>query len=209
MITIPALKVQDLILVVLSIELIIKLPVDKHFEMSNNKLMEETAQNQTSEKITPQTVETPVQVSTAPKKSFLSPVSIFIIIAVVLAAIGYAGYDYYVSHNVTNEPDINIRPVVKKTVSQKPLFLSIISPAEGDLISGNSVVVKGKTLPNATVSVIADKDTSFLDADTAGNFEGTITLGEGINTLNITAFSDNGEEKSIDVNLVYDKNNTL
>lgn len=86
--------------------------------------------------------------------------------------------------------------------SQIPL--SIESPVEGTVITDNQVLVKGKTSPNATVVFYSDEQENSVDSDTSGNFEGTIALARGINSLTVTAFAENGDEKSLTLDIVND-----
>ena len=59
------------------------------------------------------------------------------------------------------------------------LTLSVASPTDGSQVTSPTVIVKGKTLPNAEVFV---NDVSGI-ADTDGNFSIATTLDEGENTV--------------------------
>lgn len=72
------------------------------------------------------------------------------------------------------------------------------------VVDGDQVVVKGKTLPNTAVVFYTDNDQNSVESDTNGQFEGTIALSSGINSLIVTAYAENGEEKSTTLDLVYD-----
>jgi len=49
-----------------------------------------------------------------------------------------------------------------------------------------------------------EDDENTVEADSKGNFTGSVRLAEGINTLVVTAFSDDGQEKSISLNVIND-----
>lgn len=85
-----------------------------------------------------------------------------------------------------------------------PLTLTLESPVDEQLFIGEELLVKGKTLPNIPVVVFTDTDTNSTESDEKGSFETTIVLAGGINSLTVSAFADNGEEKSLALNLVYD-----
>ncbi len=90
-------------------------------------------------------------------------------------------------------------------IVQPKLSLTLESPASGDIVLDDLVLVKGKTLPQTTVVFYTETDENSMESDSQGNFEGTLTLEIGINTLTVTAFAENGEEKTITLDLVYDE----
>ena len=86
----------------------------------------------------------------------------------------------------------------------QPLTLNLESPADETIVVSDRITVKGKTLPKTTVVFYTDSDANSIESDASGYFEGTINLSSGINTLTVEAFADNGEEKSISLDIVYD-----
>jgi len=173
--------------------------------MMNNKLMEESMPVDTMVNSTDaMPAEAVVSPSSSPKKK--TPVIFLILIPVILALLGvvaYEGYLYYQANLASQESDIVIKAKPTAKV-QIPLTLDLESPTEGSLITDNKVLVKGKTLPGAIITVFSDNKDTSLESDVAGNFSGEITLNNGINTLTVTAFSEDGQEKSLEVNLVND-----
>ena len=89
--------------------------------------------------------------------------------------------------------------------SPKPLFLALLTPTDGQVATNGEIVISGKTLPKSTVLFFTETHDSSTEADARGDFSGTIQLGNGINTLTVTAFSENGEEKSVALDIVYDE----
>ncbi|MFH0864087.1 MAG: hypothetical protein V1858_03300 [Candidatus Gottesmanbacteria bacterium] len=86
-----------------------------------------------------------------------------------------------------------------------PMILTLDSPSDSLIVTGDQLLVKGQTLPGATVVFYTDDDQNSTEADTQGKFEGNLKLSNsGINNLNVTAYAENGEEKSLAVDLVYD-----
>lgn len=87
----------------------------------------------------------------------------------------------------------------------QPLILSLESPAEGAIATQEQITVRGQTLPAATVVFYTETDVNSLESDANGHFEGTINLTTGINSLTVTAFAANGEEKTLVLDLVFDE----
>jgi len=120
----------------------------------------------------------------------LAPILILVVIVVVGLALGFFFY--------------------KDKIQQffaKPLTLSLESPQEGSLIVDGNVSVKGETLPGAVVVFYTDEDQNSVEADANGNFQGDISLVYGINTLVVTAFSEDGQEKTVTADVVNDTGN--
>ncbi|MDP3954881.1 MAG: DUF5666 domain-containing protein [bacterium] len=84
------------------------------------------------------------------------------------------------------------------------LFLSLQSPTDGALAEDFEVTVKGNTIPDTTVLFYTETDQNSVESDNQGQFEGKIALAEGFNSLTVTAFDSQGEEKSLNLDLIYD-----
>lgn len=82
----------------------------------------------------------------------------------------------------------------------KEIALNIIEPADDATINDSTLVVKGKTVPNASVNV----DDNELKADDGGSFSTTITLDEGENIIIITANDDIGNFAEKDLIVIYE-----
>ena len=106
------------------------------------------------------------------------------------------------SEPVTNTETQAVTPKVAQE-----LALNIDSPTDGTVLASNVATIKGKTLPNITVAYYSDTDDGTVDSDASGNFEGTLKLANGINTVTITAFGNGGEEKSTTMTIVYNSEN--
>lgn len=122
-----------------------------------------------------------------------------IIVLLFIAVVGILGF-VLVKKN-------EIPPVTQPVSIEKEslLPLSLESPKEGDLAVNDEILVKGKTDPNTTVIVFTDNDETSMESDAAGNFESTITLSGGVNTLRVSAFSDNGKEKTLSITIARDE----
>jgi hypothetical protein len=58
------------------------------------------------------------------------------------------------------------------------------------------VIVSGKTAPFATIIVVNGEQTTGFEAQGTGDFSKIITLSEGVNILQITAFDKEGTIKT-------------
>ena len=151
---------------------------------------------------TPQPQQNAVLEQKLPNKSSKSK----IIIGVSLLVVTLLTIVFVFSLNSQTKPkEIVIAPSVTQTqVLTQSLFLNIDQPIDSTLITDGTVTIKGKTLPNLTVALYTDSDENSVDSDDSGTFEGTLKLSSGINTINITVYGQNGEEKTQTLTLVYD-----
>jgi hypothetical protein len=108
--------------------------------------------------------------------------------------------------SVSPTPDIVgiITPVPQGgAVTASEITLTISSPVNGSTVTTPTIIVRGKTKPNAEVFV-NDEDTI---ADASGNFSVSLSLDEGDNPIVVSANDADGNvaEKEFTVN--YDSGN--
>lgn len=140
---------------------------------------------------------TPPTSSPTQKKLYESPLFIVscIVLVIALVMLGIP----FLTQNQRTEQVTQTPPTVTP-----PLTLTVESPTDETVATDDVIAIKGKTLPNTTVAYYTNTNEGTVESDAQGNFEGTLTLANGINNLTITAFSDAGEEKSEAMTIVYD-----
>lgn len=141
-----------------------------------------------------------------------------ILLAVLLAAvIGAGGYYAYTKGDLTTNINLSKiggtlqkltttdNPSVDENVSEGSytsgdMELTITSPEKDSTVSGNKILVKGKTAAFADV-FIGDQSTK---ADANGNFSLEVMLDEGLNNLIVSANDEEGNvaEQTVSVNLL-------
>ena len=93
---------------------------------------------------------------------------------------------------------VTILPGQTVVAGKQKFFLEISSPADGATTNKDKVIIIGKTVPGADISV----NETELTAGTDGKFSTTISLEEGENPILVTAGNEDGfEEKEIIVYL--------
>ena len=141
-------------------------------------------------------------------KTYLTIISVLIILI-----LGVSAYALYKANNIPAAPaEITTPPAVPQPIpppqpatksaelQTTPFPLTIVSPANGAVVSTSSVVISGKTLPKADVS-IGDNE---LAADVKGNFSATISLEEGENYIAIEAAGDDGNFAEQELLITYE-----
>jgi len=83
------------------------------------------------------------------------------------------------------------------------LLLEITQPIDGAQVSTSAVLVTGKTIPGAVVSVSIDDTVEIANVDQNGNFSVTVNLEEGPNLIEVIASDLQGNEKSSTIAVIY------
>jgi len=140
--------------------------------------------------VTPPTETTSVIVQTKTNKT----IWILGALVILLAALGIWKFIY--------KPAVPVSTILPQA---QALILAVNSPADGTLAVNNEILVTGITSPNTTVVIYTESDEVIVTSDANGKFESTVKLTSGINSLNIYAFGDDGSEKTVSLDIVYDQ----
>lgn len=136
--------------------------------------------------------------------------SIMLLIVILFGSVWFVYRDKQASQkSATSELNEDVRPTSNISAVTTPIIsggsvvtseisLTISSPVNGATVTTATIVVRGKTKPNAEVFV---NDEAII-ADTAGNFSVTLALDEGDNPIVISANDADGNvaEKELIVN---------
>ncbi len=131
-------------------------------------------------------------------KNFLSPhfLAAFLILTVCTLFLGLSVEE--VKEKKTFQPKASVN-------EETPFYVYLESPKEDAVVIDDKVQVIGRTLPGTVIFVYTEDDVYSAESDKDGNFAMELSVNEGINTITLTAFGENGEEQSIYFDVVYDK----
>ena len=118
-----------------------------------------------------------------------------------LALIFFAGLYYVLYPERFSPQDASYNPVTKEPVS---LFLEISSPEDDILVSDPSLVISGTTSPNLAVIISNNQTDTALQSGKNGDFSKVFTLSPGPNTIEINAFDEEGNSKSITKSVYFE-----
>jgi uncharacterized protein DUF5666 len=121
------------------------------------------------------------------KSKFVS----FIIPLIIIAVLGCLLYYFLVFQNSKKEKDIIALPTPQE------FFLAVDNLKEEITTINGELIVKGKTLPNSTVAIYSDIDETIVESDADGFFQETLVVEETGGLIRVTAYNQNGEEKSV------------
>ncbi len=74
--------------------------------------------------------------------------------------------------------------------------LTLSQPEDGSLIDTDEVNISGKTQAGATVVINGPLADEVIEATSDGSFSSKLTLEEGANEINVTAYATDGSEKT-------------
>jgi hypothetical protein len=92
---------------------------------------------------------------------------------------------------------------VEPTPTPAGFTLSILSPEDEALIDTSKTELKGLSIANAVIVIVAEKEEKIIEADENGSFATEVSLVRGINEITVTAFNQEGEKTSQTLNVVY------
>lgn len=118
----------------------------------------------------------------------------------IIALVFFAGLYYILYPEKFKEAVPQYNPVTKEPVS---LFLELTSPEDDILSNDASVVISGRTSPNATVIISSNDNDSGLESGNDGQFSKVFPLSDGPNIIEITAIDSEGNSKSVTKSIFF------
>lgn len=135
------------------------------------------------------------------KKAFWEMQKYGIVVIAILAASGASVYFFTQAKQPAPVPITVPTQVPAPTAAL--LSLVVVRPNSGDVAVDGEILVKGTTLPRISVALYSDSDDTIVESDEGGNFEGTLSMEKGENILTVTAFTEDGQEKSTTLTVSY------
>lgn len=121
----------------------------------------------------------------------------FIAVLIGLVVAGGAFYFYEFSKTPPT-PKIKTISIASPSPTPKPsIFLNLDSPKDEEVVNKKVITISGKTIRDAIVSIITENSQDVITPALNGDFSTTLTIGDGQNLIEVTAFSQNGETAKI------------
>lgn len=123
---------------------------------------------------------------------------------IIIIAIFICGGVFFAWKNYPSIKSKDLRSLLNTTVTELPtnLTLSLNSPEDDSLVFEKSLLISGKTAPNAVILISGSSDFEF-EASNSGDFSQNINLSPGLNRLSISAFDKNGTQQTIDKQVYF------
>lgn len=134
----------------------------------------------------------------------LSPATFIIsMILLLMVPLGATFYLYFSINDLPYEKsNVLTVPVTQEPVS---LILNLSSPDDNVFTASSDLLIQGKTSPRADIILSTEKEDFVVEASSSGSFSTTIKLTEGINSIEVSAFDNLGNNKSEQRTVYYSK----
>lgn len=124
----------------------------------------------------------------------------------VLIGIFVAGIAFYLYQSTKTIPDSQTKTITvtpPTPTASASIFLSIDKPTDEEVVSTKTIIVSGKTRPDATILISTSTVDQVITPARNGNFSATVTIGDDQNLIEIMAISPTGEETKITRTVTY------
>lgn len=129
----------------------------------------------------------------------------FIMVVIGLLVAGAAFYFYQTTKIVPT----NSSALIKVTPTETPkstVFLSINTPINEEVVSNKTLIISGKTAPQATIVIVTNSGELVVNPSMQGDFSTTLTLENDQNLIRIHALLPNGEIAIVERTVTYSTN---
>ncbi len=109
---------------------------------------------------------------------------------------------YQANHQIASQSTAT----TPQPTDQATLQLDVSSPSADIATSSATLTVSGTTSQSAIVSVTGGASDIIMPAQSNGTFSFPVSLNQGLNQLQITAYTEEGDSALVKHNVVYSKN---
>ncbi len=117
--------------------------------------------------------------------------SIFLILILGLSSI--YGLHYFINLDQYKNTSSEYNPVTQEPIS---FNLNVSTPEDNTLTFDKNIVISGKTSPDTTVIISVNDQNLGFDTGAKEDFSKILTLSEGENIINVSAFDPQGNTKT-------------
>lgn len=129
----------------------------------------------------------------------------FIMVVIGLLVAGAAFYFYQTTKIVPTNSSVLIKVTPTET-PKSTVFLSINTPINEEVVSNKTLIVSGKTAPQATIVIVTNSGELVVNPSMQGDFSTTLTLENDQNLIRIHALLPNGEIAIVERTVTYSTN---
>ena len=125
-------------------------------------------------------------------------------VAVVVGLI-VAGIGFYIYQSTKAIPNTKLGTVKLASPTRTPpsVFLTVDTPQNESTTDSKTVIVSGKTVPDATILISTATGDQILKPSTQGNYSTTVTIGNDENQIHVTAIGSAGTQADKIVTITF------
>lgn len=125
---------------------------------------------------------------------------ISMVLVLVTGLIFLGGIYYFVNQDFLFKGPKYKDPVTTAPIS---LYLEVGAPETDSLSQANTVIVSGKTIPDAVVAIISPSENIIFSANGLGEFSKIFPLTAGLNPISIYVYDNKGNSKTENISVYY------
>lgn len=127
----------------------------------------------------------------------------FVAIIVGLLVAGVVFFIYQSTKAIPKSQIPTITTIAPTPTPNPSVFLTVDQPSDGSVVTSKTLVISGKTNPDATIVLTTSTDDQVINPTTMGGYSMTTALTDGENILTVTAIAANGEETKKTITVTY------
>lgn len=94
-------------------------------------------------------------------------------------------------------------PTPSVTQAPNDSLLNVVNPQDGQIYNQSIATVSGSTRADNMLTVISENDELFVKPNPDGTFEAQISLDSGLNNIQVTAITPQGQKQAVNLKVVY------
>ena len=128
----------------------------------------------------------------------------FIAVLIGILVAGVAFYLYQSTRTISQTQIQKAKNLISPTPTIAPaVLLTIEAPISEDVVDKKTIIVSGKTNPDAIVVITTTLGDQVITPTTTGSFSATVTIDDGANSIEITAIAPDGQETKVIRTVTY------
>jgi hypothetical protein len=131
----------------------------------------------------------------------------FIAVLIGLLAAGLAFYFYQSTKTVSSSNQIILNAPSPTPTPKPTVYISLNKPDDEIIVDNKTLVISGKTNPDATIIIYTNADQQVIQPSKQGDFSTTLTLDDGQNLIRLMSILPGGETKTLQRTVTYSTEN--
>lgn len=128
----------------------------------------------------------------------------FIAVLIGILVAGVAFYLYQSTRTISQSQIQKAKNLITPTPTKAPaVLLTINAPTDEDVVDKKTIIISGKTNPDAIVVITTSIGDQVITPTTTGSFSATTTIDDGANSIEITAIAPDGQETKATRTITY------
>jgi len=128
----------------------------------------------------------------------------FIAVLIGILVAGVAFYLYQSTRTISQSQIQKAKNLITPSPTQAPaVILTVSSPENEDVVDKKTIVISGKTNPDAIVVITTAVGDQVVSPASNGNFSATATIDDGANIIEVTAIAQDGQETKVTRTITY------